>query len=134
MSTETHHHIEQFFKRWGTSFDELCAAFQDTFTDDGEWIAGPPPIPATHGGDAAVALMQGFKQSHDLTTIDVEILHLGQSGNVVYSERIDHLVDSNGNRFISLPVAGIMTLDDDGRITHWRDYWDMREFLELPTR
>jgi limonene-1,2-epoxide hydrolase len=131
--TKPQHDIEQFFQRWGTSFHELCAAFRESFAEDGEWIAGPPPIPVTHGGNEAAALLEGFKQSYDLTTIDVEILHLGQSGNVVYSERIDHLIDSKGSRFISLPVAGVMALDDDGRITHWRDYWDMLEFLELPT-
>jgi limonene-1,2-epoxide hydrolase len=100
----------------------------------GEWIAGPPPIPMTTGGDEAVGLLQGFRDSYGLATIDVDVLHLGESGGVVYSERIDHLVDSTGTRFISLPVAGVMRLDEAGQIAHWRDYWDMREFLELPRR
>jgi limonene-1,2-epoxide hydrolase len=122
------------FTRWGTSFDELCASFRTLLGSQGEWIAGPPPIPPTHGGDEAVGLLEGFRTNYDLATIEVEIIQLAESGGVVYSERIDHLVDSTGTRFISLPVAGIMRLDGAGQIAHWRDYWDMREFLELPRR
>lgn len=133
MSTGTTDEMEQFFRRWGKSFDELCAAITDTFAQDCEWIAGPPPIAATYGPEQAIALLGAFRQSHDLTTIDVEILNLGRAGNVVYSERIDHIVDSGGERVISLPVAGVMTLQDGGRITYWRDYWDMQEFLALGT-
>lgn len=48
------------------------------------------------------------------------MLQLGESGGVVYSERIDHLVDSASKRFISLPVTGVMRLDEAGQIIHWR--------------
>jgi limonene-1,2-epoxide hydrolase len=123
-----------FFLRWSTDFDELCAAYRDVLGDQAEWVAGPPPIPVTHGGEEAVGLLEGFRTNYDLATIDVDVLQLGQSGNIVFSERIDHLVDSSGERFISLPVAGVMHLDGDGKLTYWRDYWDMREFLELPQR
>ena|ERR1700712_3866276 len=126
--------IQTHFARWGTNFDELCASFQTMLGAQAQWIAGPPPIPMTTGGDEAVGLLEGFRDNYDLATIDVDVLHLGESGGVVYSERIDHLVDSTGTRFISLPVAGIMRLDGAGQIAHWRDYWDMREFLELPRR
>ena len=126
--------IAEFFQQWSTGFDEMCDAYRNALGDSATWIAGPSPIPVTHGGEEAVGLLKGFRASHDLTTIDVDILHLGQAGDIVYSERIDHLVDSKGLRFVSLPVAGVIYLDGDGRITHWRDYWDMREFLELPTR
>ncbi|MCV7229996.1 limonene-1,2-epoxide hydrolase family protein [Mycolicibacterium komossense] len=125
--------VQAHFQSWGTGFDQLCVSFRAMLGTQGEWIAGPPPIPMTTGGDEAVGLLEGFRDSYDLATIDVDVLHLGESDGVVYSERIDHLVDSTGTRFISLPVAGIMRLDESGQIAYWRDYWDMREFLELPT-
>jgi limonene-1,2-epoxide hydrolase len=126
--------IETHFARWGTSFDELCASFRTLLGSQGEWIAGPPPIPPTRGGEEAVGLLEGFRTNYDLATIEVEILQLGESDGIVYSERIDHLVDSTGERFISLAVAGVMRLDDAGQLTYWRDYWDTREFFELPRR
>jgi limonene-1,2-epoxide hydrolase len=132
MKTTATQHVEIFFQRWAISFDELCAAYREALGDYGEWVAGPPPIPVTHGGDEAVALLEGFRQNYDLATIEVELLQLGQSGDIVYSERIDHLVDSAGLRFISLAVAGVMRISD-GQISYWRDYWDTREFFELPT-
>ncbi|WP_412535094.1 limonene-1,2-epoxide hydrolase family protein [Mycolicibacterium sp. D5.8-2] len=106
--------------------------------DEGEWVAGPPPIPVTHGAQEAVGLLEGFRANYDLTTIDVELLHIGMSNKVIYTERVDHLIDSTGRRFISLPIAGIMRLadkpDDNAvEVAYWRDYWDMRDFLDLPT-
>lgn len=125
--------IQAHFTRWGTSFDELCASYRGMLGAQGEWIAGPPPIPVTHGGGEAVGLLETFRDGYDLATIDVEILHIGQAGDVIFSERVDHLVNSAGVRFISLPVAGVMHLSD-GQISYWRDYWDTREFFELPRR
>jgi limonene-1,2-epoxide hydrolase len=76
--------------------------------------AGPSPIPVTHGAEGALALMKGFNEQHDLTTIEVDILRIGQADGAVYTERIDHLVNSQGTRFLSIPVAGVMTLDAEG--------------------
>ncbi len=132
--TTQQHDIRSFFERWAVSFDEMSDAYRDLLGPSATWVAGPPPIPVTHGGDQAVGLLEGFRNSHDLTTIDVDILHLGHSGDMVYSERVDHLVDSESRRFVSLPVAGVMRFDEHGQLTYWRDYWDMREFLELPQR
>jgi limonene-1,2-epoxide hydrolase len=126
--------IEVFFGRWASSFDEMCAAYRAALGDRGEWIAGPSPVPTTHGGEEAVRLLEDFQNGYDLNAIEVDLLALGESDGVVYSERIDHLVDSQGNRFLSLPVAGVMRLDGDGRIGYWRDYWDARDFFELPRR
>jgi limonene-1,2-epoxide hydrolase len=48
------------------------------------------------------------------------------NGNVVMNERIDTL--TVGGKEISLPVCGVFELDDEGRITGWRDYFDMAKF------
>jgi len=51
------------------------------------------------------------------------IRHLAVSGNVVLTERVDRLT-LQGKR-VEIPVMGTFELDDQGRITAWRDYFDM---------
>lgn len=45
------------------------------------------------------------------------------SGNLVMNERTDRF--RMGNRWLELPVTGVWELNDGGRITLWRDYFDM---------
>jgi limonene-1,2-epoxide hydrolase len=131
QTTQSTQSIEQFFARWAMSNNELNASFRDSFADGAEWHAGPPPIPVTHGAVEALGLMDAFKAQHDLTTIDVDVVNIARAGAFVYTERVDHLVNSSGERFLSIPVAGVMQLDDADRIAYWHDYWDMQEFLAL---
>ena len=43
-------------------------------------------------------------------------------GNVVLNERTDRF--RKGDTWLELPVAGVFEVDDAGRITLWRDYFD----------
>ena len=45
------------------------------------------------------------------------------SGNVVLNERSDRF--RTGETWLDLPVAGVFEVNDDGRITLWRDYFDL---------
>lgn len=45
------------------------------------------------------------------------------TGNVVMNERTDRF--TKGGVSADIPVAGIFEVDDDGKITLWRDYFDM---------
>ena len=49
------------------------------------------------------------------------------NGNVVLTERIDSFFFP-GNT-IALPVMGTFEVNDDGKITAWRDYFDMNQFM-----
>lgn len=51
-----------------------------------------------------------------------EMLHIATRGSVVLTERIDRFV--RGKDHIVVPVMGAFEVSD-GRITHWRDYFDM---------
>lgn len=44
-------------------------------------------------------------------------------GNVVMNERTDRF--RKGDQWLELPVAGVFEVDDAGRITLWRDYFDL---------
>jgi limonene-1,2-epoxide hydrolase len=48
------------------------------------------------------------------------------TGNVVMNERTDRF--RLGENWLDLPVAGIFEVGNDGKITLWRDYFDMATF------
>jgi limonene-1,2-epoxide hydrolase len=51
-----------------------------------------------------------------------EVLRQFAFGNVVINERVDRfLIDG---QWVDLPVAGVFELNDAGKITLWRDYFD----------
>jgi len=54
-----------------------------------------------------------------------DTLHIVADGSLVMTERIDHFV--MGDRDIALPVMGAFEVND-GKITAWRDYFDMNQF------
>jgi limonene-1,2-epoxide hydrolase len=47
-------------------------------------------------------------------------------GNVVMNERLDRFKIGDG--WLELPVAGVFEVNADGRITLWRDYFDMATY------
>jgi limonene-1,2-epoxide hydrolase len=49
-------------------------------------------------------------------------------GSVVMNERVDRF--RLGEKWIDLPVMGTFEVDADGRITLWRDYFDMATFSD----
>jgi limonene-1,2-epoxide hydrolase len=55
---------------------------------------------------------------HDLLTI-------GSNDNVVFTERIDtvHMM----GRDINIHAVGIFEIDEGGKVSNWRDYFDMKE-------
>jgi limonene-1,2-epoxide hydrolase len=118
--------VETFFKRWSVSFEEFCQTFTDTFTEDAVWLAAPL-VPETTGPDEAIALLRHFQVGFNMATVRVEMLRIGQTDDVVWTERLDHITDPDGNVIVSIPVAGVLTLNDAGKITSYRDYWDMQE-------
>jgi limonene-1,2-epoxide hydrolase len=50
------------------------------------------------------------------------------TGNVVMNERTDRF--RLGENWLELPVMGVFEVDGDGRITLWRDYFDMQTFTD----
>jgi limonene-1,2-epoxide hydrolase len=50
------------------------------------------------------------------------VLNIATNGNVVLTERVDRF--ERGADRITVPVMGAFEVAD-GRITHWRDYFDM---------
>ena len=59
---------------------------------------------------------------------EFEIVTLAVDGNRVFTERIDRLV-VQGKR-VELPVAGVFEIDGDGKISVWRDYFDLASLIK----
>ena len=58
-------------------------------------------------------------------------MHLAADGPVVLTERLDRFTWPTGD-VAELPVMGTFEVHD-GKITQWRDYFDMQQFMsQLP--
>ena len=59
--------------------------------------------------------------------MEFRVHHIAANGNVVMTERTD--VFFAGPKTIELPVMGTFEVTDDGKISAWRDYFDMNQFM-----
>jgi|TARA_R110002073_G_scaffold335568_3_gene527911 limonene-1,2-epoxide hydrolase len=112
--------IDRFMKAWN-SLD--LDAVMDHFTEDASY-ANVPMGPPNVGKAAIRAFIEGFLS--DTTEINF-IVHQQVEGSdgVVMNERTDVLV-MDGKR-VELPVMGVFEFRD-GKISAWRDYFDMAGF------
>jgi limonene-1,2-epoxide hydrolase len=110
--------ISQFCDAFaGRDADELAAYF----TDDA--IYHNMPLEPAVGRQAIRDTIAGFTGMADKMWFDV--LGIMADGPIVMTERVDHIV--MGDRDIALPVMGTFEVSD-GKITAWRDYFDMNQF------
>jgi len=63
------------------------------------------------------------------TTVDIKAL--AASGSTVFTERVDNC-EING-KTIGFEVVGVFDVDSEGRITRWRDYYDLPTFVQQTT-
>jgi limonene-1,2-epoxide hydrolase len=76
------------------------------------------------GPDAVFAAVGRMQGSWDLT---LEVRNLAVAGDVVLTERNEHFVHRAGTKpTFELPVMGTFELRD-GRITAWRDYFELSQ-------
>lgn len=110
----------------------FCAAFANQSVEEllGYFAEGAIyhniPLEPSVGREAIEATLNMFIS--DGSTGSFEIVHLAVSGNAVLTERVDHLGMAGKN--VSLPVMGTFEIDDAGKITAWRDYFDMAQLLK----
>lgn len=110
------------------SVEAAQAAIREHFTEDCVWQQSG--FPTTTGPEEAVALMDSMVESLGLACIDVEYLHVASSDDVVFTERLDWLVQHDGTRTGPAVVVGV-TEFRDGRICAWREYFDTSGFAHM---
>ena len=85
------------------------------------------PIAPAEGLDAIRAMLGQFI-GPGTTAAKFEVRNLSASGSAVLTERIDSF--TIGGKDVALPVMGIFEVDGDGKISAWRDYFDMNQFTQ----
>lgn len=63
-----------------------------------------------------------------ITDCAFEILAVASKGNTVFAERIDRMKVTGAP--LELPVAGVFELNEAGKLTAWRDYFDLNTVME----
>ena len=61
------------------------------------------------------------------TDCEFEITETAVSGNTVFNERIDRMKIAGAPT--ELPVAGVFEVDEAGKVTAWRDYFDLNSVM-----
>jgi limonene-1,2-epoxide hydrolase len=115
--TEDERAVLRFCDLWAKQdVDAMLACF----TPDAHYI--DMPLPPRRGADEIRAYIEGIFTAF---TCEIETLHIASAGNIVFTERVDHLTRTDGAKpSVPLPVTGVMEMKD-GRIWRWRDYLDL---------
>jgi limonene-1,2-epoxide hydrolase len=101
--------------------------FHQLFDPDVDYRNIPIDGDRHRGPDAVHDVLCRFGESWDVT---LQVEHLVADERVVLTERTERFVHRAGRRdSFELPVMGTFELRD-GRITHWRDYFE-RSHLRL---
>ena len=93
--------------------DQIMANFADNAT----FFPGFG-YPTYSGSEAIRRVIEGFLKV--MTQCDVEIVNLAVAGNVVLTERVDHIILDG--KPIDAPGMGAFEVTGD-KITAWRDYF-----------
>ena len=119
MATDPDALVKEFCAAWERMDPDELAAY---FTDDG--VYHNIPMAPLEGRDAIRDGLAGMKAM--ISSIRFEIHRQISSGDLVMNERTDRF--RIGEASIELPVAGVFEVGPDGRITLWRDHFDMKMF------
>ena len=112
--------VREFCEAWNRSDVE---AIVEAFTEDATYHN--IPMEPCHGKAAIKEFLDGFLGGL-VSEIHWEIVHQVVADNLVMNERIDTLVMESGT--VKLPVCGVFELTNEGKISAWRDYFDMAPF------
>jgi limonene-1,2-epoxide hydrolase len=84
------------------------------------------PMDPAEGIEAAMAVIDMFMNMCD--SLEFEIHHLASDGTTVLTERTDTFTMKG--KTAPLPVMGAFRVED-GKITAWRDYFDMGQVTAI---
>lgn len=102
--------------------------FHEMLTPDCLYINMPMPDTRCTGPDQAFAMLAAFSGGWN---VEMEILHIQGDAKVVLTERVKRFVSkSDAGKVAALHVMGAFEMKD-GKIAHWRDYFDSRESAAL---
>jgi limonene-1,2-epoxide hydrolase len=103
------------------SVEAAQAAVRKHFTEDCRWHQSG--FPTTTGPEEAAALLASMVESLGLARIDVEYRHVAATEDVVFTERLDWLVQGDGTRIGPAVVVSVAQFRA-GKISSWRECFD----------
>jgi len=86
------------------------------------------PLEPLIGQQQIKAFIEGFFKISNACHFD--ILNLVANDQYVVTERVDTFRLLNGSSIEKLPVLGIFEFDDEGKISQWREYWDLKAWAD----
>jgi limonene-1,2-epoxide hydrolase len=111
--------VTRFCEAWSRlDLDEIVGFLSD------DAVYHNIPLDPVSGRDAIRATIAGFTAG--VERVEFEIRNAAATGDVVLNERVDRFFTPH--RTIELPVMGTFEVRD-GRITAWRDYFDLNQFM-----
>ena len=113
--------VRRFFAAFPRSDVDEIAGF---FSEDAEYIDGPRGV--HRGIDAIRAEFHSIFAMVPSTTVDIKAIAV--SGRTVLTERVDNF--EVGGKPIAMEVVGVFDVDERGKITRWRDYYDLSTLVE----
>ena len=111
--------VRQFCSAVARADVHELAAF---FTDDA--VYHNIPIAPVSGRAAIEATLAQFISPG--TRVEFELKSLAVRDALVLTERVDRF--EMGGKKIEIPVMGAFEVTPDGKISAWRDYFDMQQF------
>lgn len=108
-----------FFKAWERKDED---AIVDAFAADA--VYHNVPFKPVSGKDAIRKAIQVFLKTGDNMTFALNKLVI--AGDSVVTERVDGWIHKGVHK--SLPVMGILEFNAAGKLTSWREYFDVKTF------
>jgi limonene-1,2-epoxide hydrolase len=127
MPTSNEEVLQAVFDAWSEGIEPGATALREHFASDCRWEQ--TGVPTTTGPDEAAELFLGMS-AMGWTGIEVEVRNLAAADDVVFTERVDHMVRADGSRAGTFPVVGV-TEFRDGKISAWREYFDSALFSQF---
>ncbi len=94
------------------------------FTDDA--VYHNMPIAPVRGREAIAATLRQFVDPDG--EAEFEVLCIASRGRTVLTERVDRFTLRGAK--VELPVMGAFEVTGDGKISAWRDYFDLAQFTK----
>ena len=98
------------------------AAVRSLLANDARYQPIVPIVPMRQGADAICFELQRQYQLYDECACD--ILSIAVAGSTVFTERVDACRQLADGRQTTTHVVGVFDVDENGKITWWREYWD----------
>lgn len=113
--------VTAFLATWSEGREATYTAFREYLAPDAVWEN--VGMTKTSGVEEAVACFRGLAKMFPYERIEIDMLSVAEQGNKVLTERVDRLLDADGNIVVPFRVMGVFEVVG-GQISSWRDYFD----------